>query len=87
MTVIELPDDAAAALTAKAAADGLTLEAWLKRLAAAEEAPPANQPSRPIWETIADNMKRVPAEELAALPKDGLSQIDHYVYGVPKRDS
>ncbi len=86
MTVIELPDDAAAALTAKAAADGLSLEAWLKRLAAGGEAPPAGQPSRPIWETIADNRKRVPPEELAALPQDGLSQIDHYVYGVPKRD-
>jgi hypothetical protein len=42
--------------------------------------------SRPIWKVIADNMKNVPPEDLAALPKDGASQIDHYVYGVPKRD-
>ena len=40
---------------------------------------------RRIWEVIADNMKDVPPEDFAALPKDGLSQIDHYVYGVPKR--
>jgi hypothetical protein len=33
MTVIQLPDQQAAALKAKAAAQGLTLEAWLKRLA------------------------------------------------------
>jgi plasmid stability protein len=33
MTVIELPDQQAAALKAKAAAQGLTLEAWLKALA------------------------------------------------------
>jgi hypothetical protein len=33
MTVIELPDEQATALKAKAAAQGLTLEAWLKRLA------------------------------------------------------
>jgi hypothetical protein len=33
MTVIELPDQQVAALKAKAAAQGLTLEAWLKRLA------------------------------------------------------
>lgn len=33
MTVIELPDQQAAALKARAAAEGLTLEAWLKRLA------------------------------------------------------
>lgn len=33
MTVIELPDQQAAVLKAKAAAQGLTLEAWLKKLA------------------------------------------------------
>lgn len=33
MTVIEIPDDQAAALKAKAAAQGLTLEAWFKKLA------------------------------------------------------
>jgi hypothetical protein len=36
MTVIELPDEPAAALKAKAAAAGLTLEGWLIKLAAAE---------------------------------------------------
>jgi plasmid stability protein len=46
MTVIELPDHQAAALKAKAAAQGLTLEAWLKRLADEEAlsmAPPSPQ--------------------------------------------
>ena len=33
MTVIELPDEQAAALKAKAAAEGLTLKAWLGKLA------------------------------------------------------
>jgi len=33
MTVIEIPDDQAAALKAKAAAQGLTLEGWFKKLA------------------------------------------------------
>jgi hypothetical protein len=41
---------------------------------------------RLIWEIIEDNMKNVPREDLAALPRDGASQIDHYVYGQPKRD-
>ncbi len=36
MTVIELPDDQAAALKAKAAAQGLSLEDWFKKLAVAE---------------------------------------------------
>jgi len=33
MALIEIPDDEAAALEAKAAAQGLTLAAWLKQLA------------------------------------------------------
>ncbi|MBV8902885.1 MAG: hypothetical protein JOZ22_04550 [Acidobacteriia bacterium] len=36
MTVIELPDNQVAALKAKAAAQGLTLKAWLGKLAAAD---------------------------------------------------
>jgi hypothetical protein len=36
MTTIQLPDEQAAALKARAAALGLTLEDWLGRLAAAE---------------------------------------------------
>jgi plasmid stability protein len=46
MTVIELPDQQVAALKARAAAQGLTLEAWLKRLADEEAlsiAPPSPQ--------------------------------------------
>jgi hypothetical protein len=41
MTIIEMPDQQAAALKAKAAAQGLTLEAWLKKLAD-EDAPAAS---------------------------------------------
>jgi hypothetical protein len=36
MTTIELPDEQAAALKAKAAAEGLTLEDWLAKLAQSE---------------------------------------------------
>ncbi len=36
MTVIEIPDEHAAALKAKAAAQGLTLQAWFVRLAEEE---------------------------------------------------
>jgi hypothetical protein len=41
MTVIEIPDDKAAVLKARAAAEGLTLKAWLGKLAA--EAPSAER--------------------------------------------
>jgi hypothetical protein len=40
---------------------------------------------RPIWEVILDNMKDVPPEEFAKLPKDGASEHDHYLYGHLKR--
>jgi hypothetical protein len=43
MAVIQLPDEQAAALAAKAAAQGLTLEDWLGKLAAKEA--PAGQAS------------------------------------------
>ena len=36
MTLIEIPDEQAAILTAKAAAQGYTLEGWLKKLAEGE---------------------------------------------------
>lgn len=41
MTVIELDDDQAAALKAKAAAQGLTLEDWFEKLAAPDTVAPA----------------------------------------------
>jgi hypothetical protein len=90
MIVIELPDEQAAALTAKAAAEGLLLKDWLGKLAGSKSTEavqaPQSDDDRPIWEIIVDRMKDVPPEDMAALPKDGASQIDHYVYGLPKRD-
>ena len=47
--------------------------------------PLESAPSRPIWDVVLENMKEVPAEQFARLPKDGASQLDHYLYGHPKR--
>jgi hypothetical protein len=41
---------------------------------------------RPIWEVITDIVKDVPDEVFDRLPKDAASQVDHYIYGLPKRD-
>ena len=46
MTVIKIPDDEAAALKAKAAAEGLSLEAWLRKLAKEEST--ADTPEKPF---------------------------------------
>jgi hypothetical protein len=84
MTVIELPDEQAAVLKAKAAAEGLSLEAWLQKLAREERPPgPAH---RHIADVILDNMRDVPPEVMARMPKDGASQHDHYIYGWPKKE-
>lgn len=40
---------------------------------------------RPIWERIADLGASLPDEAIAALPTDGASQLDHYLYGGAKR--
>ncbi len=89
MVVIELPDDQAAALAAKAAAEGMPLKDWLGKLAATGNAEPAqtaqSQADRLIWDVIQDVMKDVPDEVFDRLPEDGASQVDHYIYGLPKR--
>ena len=84
MTVIELPDEQAAMLKAKAAAEGLSLEAWLQKLA--QEGRPASPPHRHIADVILDNMRDVPLEVMARMPQDGASQHDHYIYGWPKKE-
>jgi hypothetical protein len=40
---------------------------------------------KPIWELFAEAFKDVPEEELERLPTDLAAQVDHYVYGLPKR--
>ena len=90
MTVtLELSPEREAALTAQAR--GLTIQHWLLQLA--DESGPSpvelaqeEDDARLIWEKIRDRMRNVPPEDLAVLPKDGASQIDHYVYGLPKRE-
>ena len=44
-------------------------------------------PSNPqgILEMVDELRKQVPPEEFAKLPTDGARQLDHYLYGTPKR--
>ena len=48
-------------------------------------APPPLETQKPIWEQICDAIANVSDDELASLPEDGAAQVDHYVYGLPKR--
>jgi len=87
---LNLSDEQATVLQAKAAAEGLSLDEWIAKLAETDQQPAngtasQNDSPRHIWDIIVDNMKDVPTEDFATLPKDRLSQIDHYVYGTPER--
>jgi uncharacterized protein len=63
---INLSDEQATALEAKAAAEGLSVEEWIKKLAAAER--PFTCHVRHIADDILDNMKDVPPEITATMP-------------------
>jgi hypothetical protein len=83
MAVIEIPDEQAAALQARAAAEGLTLQAWLEKMA--REGAGRARSRRHIGDKIRDRMSKMPPEAMTHMPQDGASQHDHYLYGVPKR--
>jgi hypothetical protein len=75
------------ALAGGLSADALVREALDGILGTAPEPAAEHKPDeRPIWEVMLDNMKDVPPEEFARLPKDGASEHDHYLYGHPKRN-
>jgi hypothetical protein len=69
-------------LKARAEARGVSLNVYLQEVVERE----AKTSRRPhIADVIRERMSKVPAEILASLPKDGASQHDHYIYGLPKR--
>jgi hypothetical protein len=45
----------------------------------------AAERDKPIWEKFIEASRDIPDEELDRLPADLASQVDHYVYGTPKR--
>jgi len=87
---IELPDDKTAALVAKARTRGLSAEEYARQVLEHDiesgRRSAAEQPLHAAAEIVLRSMSRVPPEDLAALPKDGASQHDHYIYGWPKRE-
>jgi hypothetical protein len=38
-----------------------------------------------IWEKIKERVKNVPPEAWADVPSDGSINLDHYLYGAPKK--
>ena len=46
---------------------------------------PSALAQKPLWEVIADIARTVPDEEWAKIPSDASYQLDHYLYGAPKK--
>lgn len=63
MTMIEIPDSQAAILKAKAAAEGLTLQTWLSKLAAEETKAPL-KPKKSGYGLLAQYGPAPSAEEI-----------------------
>jgi hypothetical protein len=40
-----------------------------------------------VLDIIRDAWEAIPDEEFEAMPEDGAEQVDHYIYGTPKRQS
>ena len=40
---------------------------------------------QPFWKRFLEASRRIPDEELDRLPPDLAAQVDHYIYGTPKR--
>jgi hypothetical protein len=81
---IELPADEVTALTAKARAQGVSAEEYARFVL--ENDIRAALPQQSVSERVREIWADMSPDERAELPRDGASQIDHYVYGLPKRD-
>ena len=82
---INLPDEQEAALAAKARARGVSAEEYARQVLA-HDLEAGAPPRRHISDIIREHMSKVPAEIMARMPKDGASEHDHYIYGLPKRN-
>ena len=98
---IELSDNLDAALQAQARAKGVSAAGFARQVleqvlttSAGQEEPTSGQPfetadgpqpRRPLSARIRDLWSDMPDEVRAQYPEGGAYQIDHHVYGLPKR--
>lgn len=64
---------------------GLPLEGQQKVLEFVEEMERQSKPHRSILELAQESFRNVPAEDLAEIPTDAALNLDHYLYGAPKK--
>ena len=79
-----------ASLIAIARARGVTVDALIREALDPILAKPQTISERPLQTAaniVLDQMRGVPEEAMASMPRDGASQHDHYIYGWPKREA
>ncbi len=96
---IHLPDDVERSIEEAvhsghfASADDAVAAAWraFERLEQGQSQQRADQSesdivkSVPVWKRVLENMQAVPDEVFERIPADSSEQLDHYLYGTPKR--
>lgn len=79
---INLPDEQEAALKAKAQAQGVSAEQYAQQLL---QQALSLEARKPLAVRIRELWADMPEEVRAEYPEGGARQIDHHVYGLPKR--
>src|SRR5262245_6040546 len=83
----EVLEQAVRMLKDRAEGEGLEGKKDIRRRVEAEDQSSDVPKRKPIWEVAIERMSIVPDDELERLPADGAEQLDHYLYGTPKRSS
>jgi hypothetical protein len=81
---IDLADEDVKALADKARAQGVSAEQYARLVL--EQDLKVKVKRRSVSESVREIWSDMPADVRAKLPSDGASQVDHYIYGLPKRD-
>jgi len=81
---IDLPEEEVTVLAAKAQAQGVSAEQYARLVL--ERDLKTDAVRQPISQAIREIWSDMPVEVRTKLPRDGASEIDHYIYGLPKRD-
>lgn len=86
---IELPELEVQTLAEKARSQGMSPEGYARMVIEQDlrpvSAPPRMKAKRRISEEIREAWANLAADVQAKIPVDGSAQVDHYVYGLPKR--
>jgi plasmid stability protein len=80
---LHLPEEQEAALRSRAQAWGVSAEEYAQQLLQRDL---TQELRRPVSVAIREFWSDLPDEVRAKLPAHGAGQVDHYVYGVPKRE-